>query len=107
MLSEDDLTTLLDLLYDVTHKWELIATYLKLGPGAIAVIKAKEGADPQNRLLEVIRRWLARTSPTPTVATLVDALRKPFIGEERVALNIEKHFNPSNPPGVSIIDKCL
>ena len=97
MLTEDDLTTILDLLDDVPHKWEEIATYLKLRPGTIAVIK--ESGDARKKLLGVIRRWLTITKPPPTVTALVEALRKPFIGEEKVAQDIEKHFYLSSPTG--------
>ena len=94
-LAEEDITTLLDLLIEVTHKWELIATYLKLSSGAVAIIKTKV-TEPENKLLEVVKRWLTRTNPAPTVMTLVDVLRKPIIGEEKVALQIEKHFYPNS-----------
>ena len=95
ILSEEDLPTLLDLLPEVSHKWELIATYLKL-PG-IGAVRCKQD-DPQNKLLEILRKWLARTTPAPTVVALVDTLRKPIIDEQKVALEVEKHFY-QNPPG--------
>ena len=96
LLTEDDLPTLLDVLYDVAHKWERIATYLKLSQGAIAIIKSKEVAEPEDKLLEVMKRWLSRTSPAPTVETLINALRRPFVGEEKIALELEGKFYPQS-----------
>ena len=95
ILSEEDLPTLLDLLHGVSHKWELIATYLKLS--GIGAVKCKPD-EPQNKLLEILRKWLARTTPPPTIVALVDTLRKPIIDEQKVALEVEKHFC-QNPPG--------
>ena len=89
-LSEDDLPELLDLLHDVAHKWERIAIYLRLNTG---VIKCKE-TEPEDKLIEVIRRWLSKVTPAPTVISLVEALKKPYIGEEKTALAILKHFYP-------------
>ena len=95
VLSEEHLPDLLDLLCDVAHKWEEIATYLSLRPGVIAVIK-DENTNAQKKLLEVIRRWLNRTSPAPTALALIDVLRKRFIGEKKVALEIERTFYPQS-----------
>ena len=98
VLSEDDLPTLLDLLHDVAHKWEEIATFLNFSQGAISVIKYKE-AEPQKNLMEIMRKWLMRTNPVPTVMALVDTLRRPFINEQKLALEVEKHFY-QNTPGI-------
>lgn len=101
-LSEEDLSTLLDLLHSVTHKWERIATYLKLNQGTIGIIRSRE-LDPEDKLLHVIRRWLTKTNPAPTVMALVDALKKPYIDEEKVALEIQKHFYPHSSSKKRII----
>ena len=91
-MSEEDLGTLLELLYDVVHKWERIATFLNLDQGAIANIKSSGTAEAEDKLLEVMKKWLSRTSPVPTVRILVDVLRKRFIGGEKAALEVERHF---------------
>lgn len=85
---------LLHLLHPTTHKWERIATFLKLGEGSIANIKANN-SPAEDKLLEVIKRWLKNVSPPPTVMSLVKVLREPYIGEEKVALEILKKFCPA------------
>lgn len=98
VLTEDDLPDLLDLLLKVAHKWERLATYLKpkLNDGTIEIIKSTK-ADPEDRLMEVIKRWLRRTNPPPTVMALVESLSKQFVDEEAVALDVKKHFCPHLP----------
>lgn len=98
VLTEDDLPTLLDLLHEVAHKWEEIATFLKLHQGAIRAIKCKED-EPQKKLMEIVRKWLTRANPAPTVMNLVYTLRRPFIDEQKLALEVEKHFY-QNIPGM-------
>lgn len=94
-ISTEDLPILLDLLYNAISKWELIATYLKLSGGAIAIIKSRQES-PENQLLEVLRRWLSNVQPAPTVMSLVEVLKKPIIGEEKIALEIAKHYFPNS-----------
>ena len=94
VLSEDDLPTLLNLLslHGVADKWEEIATFLKVGKRSIAVVRA----DPTNvekKLFNIMRRWL---SAAPSIADLIDVLRNPFIGENQLALEIERQFYPQS-----------
>ena len=92
-LSEKDLSTLLELLYEAAHKWERIAIFLDFDTGTIANIKSKSGTDEaEDKLLEVMKKWLSRTSPPPTTGTLVEMLKTRFVGEEKLAHDIEKYF---------------
>ena len=95
VLSDEDLPTLLNLLHCVADKWEEIATFLKMRPGSIAVVRA----DPTNvekKLFNIMRRWLNETNPAPSVMDLVDALKNPYIGENQLALKIEREFYPQS-----------
>ena len=104
--TEEDLPELLDVLHSVTPKWERIATFLKLNPGVVAIIKAKETAEPEDKLLDVITRWLKRTDPPPTAEALINVLKKPFVGEEKVALEVRRRFCPPSFHGEPFTMNC-
>ena len=95
ILSEDDLPALLNLLHGVADKWEEIATFLKMRPGSIAVVRADQ-TNVQKKLFNIMRRWLSETDPAPSIADLIDVLRNPFIGENQLALEIERQFYPQS-----------
>ena len=96
VLSVDDLPTLLGLLHDVADKWELIATFLKMRPGSIAIVRAEQ-TTVEIKLYNIMRRWLlSETDPAPSIADLIDVLRHPYIGENRLALKIEREFYPQS-----------
>ena len=94
-LSDDHLPKLLNLLRDVAHKWEEIATFLNVRKGAICVVGAEQ-TNAEKKLFDIMKRWLNETSPPPTVMALVDALREPFIDEKKIALDIERTFYPQS-----------
>ena len=95
VLSVEDLPTLLTLLHGVVDKWEEIATFLKMRPGSIAVVKA-DPTNAEKKLFHIMKRWLNETSPAPSVMDLIDILRNPFIGEKQLALKIEREFFPQS-----------
>ena len=64
-------------------------------PGSIAVVKAEQ-TNAEKKLFDIIKRWLNETSPAPTVASLVDALRHPIVGENQIARLIEELFYPQS-----------
>ena len=65
-LSDEHLHTLLELLHGAANKWEEIATFLKVRPGSVAVIKAEQ-TNAEKKLFDMIKRWLNETNPAPTV----------------------------------------
>lgn len=83
---------LLDVLCDIADRWEEVARFLNVRPGSIAVVRS-QNTDARNKLFEIMKRWLNETHPQPTVKDLVDALRRPFISEHRIADAIEKKFD--------------
>ena len=95
VLSEDDLPTLLGLLRDVADKWELIATFLKMRKGSIAIVRAEQ-TTVEIKLFNIMRRWLSETDPAPSITDLIDVLRNPYIGENQLALKIEREFYPQS-----------
>ena len=94
LLSEEDLPKLVELLYDAAHKWERIATFLHFESGTIASIKSKQlGTDEAvDKLMELMKKWLNRTNPPPTVSALIDVLKSRVIGEEKLAQMVECSF---------------
>ena len=94
-LSDEHLPILLKLLHGAADKWEMIATFLQMRRGSIAVVKAEQ-TDAEKKLFDIIRRWLNETNPIPTAANLVDALRHPLIGENVIARKIEEEFYPQS-----------
>ena len=95
VLSEDDLPTLLNLLHGVADKWEEIATFLKMRKGSIIAVR-EAPTNVEKKLFNIMRRWLSETAPAPSIADLVDVLRDPFIGENHLALKIEREFYPQS-----------
>ena len=74
----DDLSSILDELYDVSPKWYSIGLQLRLPISDLDAI-SKENQHPRDCLLEVIHIWLKR-SAKPTWKDLVDALESPTVG---------------------------
>lgn len=95
LLSEDDLPTLLSLLHCVADKWEEIATFLKMRQASIMIVRAEQPT-VEKKLFHIMTRWLKETDPAPSIADLIDVLRNPFIGENHVALQVERKFYPQS-----------
>ena len=52
-------------------------------------IKVAEGGNPKNCLTEMLTLWLKRVDPPPTWSALVTALKRPTIGFQQLAEEIE------------------
>ena len=94
-LSLDDLPLLLDRLLPLVGKWEEFARFLPKFKNSVASIEnVKAGnKDACGKLFDIMNRWLNEATPEPTVMDLLKALRADFIGENKVARDIEKEFN--------------
>ena len=95
VLAEDDLPALLNLLHGVADKWEEIATFLKMRKGSIIAVR-EAPMNVEKKLFNIMRRWLSETAPAPSIADLIDVLRNRFIGENQLALEIERQFYPQS-----------
>jgi hypothetical protein len=95
LLSEEDLSQLAELLCDVAHKWERIATFLHFDSGIVAMIKSKQtGTDEAvDKLLELMKKWLNRAAPPPTLSALTKALKSRVVGEEKLAQKVSESFS--------------
>ena len=76
---------------EVYPKWELFATELGIGPGAIDSIGRKERGEDQLCFRRVLVEW--SNSPPPdypfTMESAVRILRKPVINLKKLAKTIE------------------
>ena len=92
-LSEEHLKIILNELCCIAHRWEEIATYLpNMNKKSISVVKAKQ-SEADNKLFDIMKRWLNEAYPHPTAKDLVDALRSPFLSEHTIASEIEKKIS--------------
>ena len=93
-LLEEDLPKLSELLCDAAHKWERIAIFLNFDSGTIASIKSKQAGmdEAVDKLMELLKKWLNRTIPPPTMSALTEALKSRVVGEEKLAQAVENYF---------------
>ena len=76
------------LLYDIRYKWETIGYALGL---TRADIKNLKGSDDE-KLSEVVDKWLKRHKPSPTWETLVAVLRHTTVEADDIADMIEAKY---------------
>jgi hypothetical protein len=79
---------LLDDLIDLAADWKPLATQLRISPATQHAIEG-ERSRVTNCLQEIIEQWLWYVAPPHTKAVLVQVLRKPALGEKRLARRIE------------------
>ena len=80
---------ILDLLNKVAaearDKWEQVAVQLRLEPGHIRSIQTEKQGRPILCYTEVFYVWQNKGSPPYTWSTIINTLRAPAVGEERLA----------------------
>ena len=75
--------------FKASDKWELIGLQLNIEGHQLTTIST----ETKNAILRherVFRMWQTRGSPPFTWATIVNALRAPIVGEERLANDLEE-----------------
>ena len=85
---------LLDLLSKVAakarDKWEQVAELLGIKLSRIRSIRTVKQAQPIHCYTEIFDMWKSKGSPPYTWATIINALRAPAVGEERLANELQE-----------------
>ena len=90
-LSEADLGTVLNEVFDVRAKWYNIGLGLRVPAGTLDAIRGRFD-DPADCLRETLREWLRQAAPQPTWRALVEALRSRAVGEQQLARALEGRY---------------
>ena len=90
-LKLDDLSTVLEELYEARTKWYFIGLKLKVPVDTLDSIKTQSD-DPNECLLQVLKHWLKTVDSKPMWEALVDALRGRLVEEHRLASSIEEKY---------------
>jgi len=93
-LKVDDLRSLERFLQPVSPYWVSIADLLGMTTEVDIIRGTPTNLRPSDFMRDVLRRWLSREHPSPTLETLCQALRgySEMIGGENVASQLEKEF---------------
>ena len=89
MLEEGNLSLLMDELSAVTADWYDLGVHLGVSTGKLDKI---EHGNYDNKLREMIKRWLKKANPQPCWEAIVAALKKDPLGEERLAQSIWERY---------------
>ena len=63
--------------------WEDIGIQLDIDDGELQVIKSDNAGDNRACLREMLRIWLAQTSPAPSWSTIIEAVK--YLGDQKLA----------------------
>ena len=92
-LSETDLPTIVDELYDATPKWYYIGIQLKLKISKLDSIKKDHKDIIDECFPQMIIAWLRTSNQVPkTWSTLADVLKRRCIGFGELATKIKEKF---------------
>ena len=87
-LDNDDISWILEILVDASHKWDRLAIALGLRAYQRQNIKGDDNIDKLQNILDI---WLSGGSATPpTVSVLKCALQSKTVGQGRLAQELEK-----------------
>ena len=75
----------------IPDKWKKVAVQLELSRGDIRAIQ-KDEDDSSDRFMAVMDHWKQSLSKPFTWATLVSALRSPYVNETRLADELNRKF---------------
>ncbi len=110
-LGPNDLVTVLEVLLEVRAQWNDIGLGLGVPPGTLEAIE-QDHPNSKRRLTEVLKVWL-NSLPDPSWEGLVQALRRPLVGEEVLANKLEMRFCLQKtvvqepPPGIMDMHSSL
>lgn len=92
-LDEDrDLGDVYDALISVKHMWYVLGLHLGVETSKLDGIKVQHSQQLDMALLEMLKLWLKQTQKPRTWDTLVEALRRRTLSEEKVASEIETKY---------------
>ena len=93
-LSEDDLASIQEAVWEGRAKWYNIGLWLGLTPGTLDAIRETYHCNVDQCFTETLKKWL-RQSEHPTWSDLARALRAPTVGYGKLAEEL-LNFEPSN-----------
>ena len=91
----DDLAFLMNHLQPMACHWKAFGLQLELLPGELDNIEATLlliPGGPPAFLQAVLKRWMSRAPPFPTLSKLCDALRSCAVDQSRIALELEQQY---------------
>ena len=91
----DDLAFLMNHLQPMASHWKAFGLQLGLLPGELDNIEATPllmSGGPPAFLQEVLKRWMNRAPPFPTLSKLCDSLRSRAVHQSRIALELEQQY---------------
>ena len=91
----DELAFLMNHLQPMASHWKAFGLQLGLLPGELDNIEATPllmSGGPPAFLQEVLKRWMNRAPPFPTLSKLCDSLRSPTVHQSRIALELEQQY---------------
>ena len=91
----DDLAFLMNHLHPMAGHWRALGLLLGLVSGDLDTIAATPllfPGGPAAYLEEVLKRWMNRAPPFPTLKKLCDSLRSRAVDQSRIALELEQQY---------------
>ena len=61
-------------------------------PASLDAIRKNDKDNPDSCMTQMLMEWLKQSNPLPTWSSLVAALRKPTVGQEHLADNVEHQY---------------
>lgn len=92
ILREDDHSAVFRAVYRAKGRWRYIGIALGMQRFELNSIKTRCDDNPEDCLDEMISCWLKRQDLNPTWQDLVDALKDEIVGEQGIAVDIERHY---------------
>ena len=101
-LTIDDLSEVLDEIWDARYKWKLIGLQLHFKMTDLEPIEMTKKGVVDDCFIEMLTLWLRRADPPPTWSALVAALKRRMVGFQDLAKQVESKFlHPSRLSNVS------
>lgn len=88
----DDLKIVKDSVWDARAEWFDLGLQLGVNVPSLVAIQTKEKDNPDRCITPMLMEWLKQSNPPPTWSSLVAALRKPTVGQEHLADNVEHQY---------------
>ena len=91
-----DLATVINELFPCRAKWYDLGIQLRVDVSTLDSFKVQYD-DPSDELREVLKSWLA-TGGNPTWGVMVEALKRPAVGQARLAVELQQKYCTCRQP---------
>ena len=98
-LTIDDLSEVLNEIWDARSKWKLIGLQLHFKMTDLEPIEMTRKGAVDECFIEMLTLWLRRADPPPTWSALVAALKRRMVGFQDLAKQVESKFLQSSSTG--------